>query len=431
MTAESSRKPSTEPARTPVENARLLLPQLTPGQRAVVGALIAECERLKGDPLVDVYALNNDLSGMVRDFRADLAIAECKDELARVRAQLAEVTRERDEATHQLECALEDTEKQVVAVTIERDELSDDLDLVLGRKRGRLFSIKRGAAAPNHCAVCDGDWERCNCESRPDPLDAELDRIVAAREPYGPFSGGEMDDDTRTAGLLADVCDAAFDDPHRAEVHGYAGILERVRELAARAKPEPVASAEPWARGDDPHDVADKRTNLRRAIARAANGMEHEYADTPDYVLADVAMDAIDAFANASRSRDKHAYIRTVVAPDDAASDDPHGLGEGWVPYKPECGMEGYTCGESWIRNDDASGWKWWRGTHWSSQGYAQTAREAAALALGKPTVAREIDWDAIDDASCAGEQAYPFQRDVMAMLRALVAELRRTGAIA
>lgn len=49
MTAESSRKPSTEPERTPVENARLLLPQLTPGQRAVVGALIAECVRLGHD----------------------------------------------------------------------------------------------------------------------------------------------------------------------------------------------------------------------------------------------------------------------------------------------------------------------------------------------------------------------------------------------
>jgi hypothetical protein len=33
--------------------------------------------------------------------------------------------------------------------------------------------------------------------------------------------------------LLSDICDAAFGDPQRAEVHGYAGVLEQVRYLVA------------------------------------------------------------------------------------------------------------------------------------------------------------------------------------------------------
>lgn len=36
----------------------------------------------------------------------------------------------------------------------------------------------------------------------------------------------------RISGLLADVCDAAFRDPERALVHGYDGILARVKALA-------------------------------------------------------------------------------------------------------------------------------------------------------------------------------------------------------
>jgi hypothetical protein len=45
----------------------------------------------------------------------------------------------------------------------------------------------------------------------------------------------EHESDEQTAGLLADICDAAFGDPARAEAHGYAGVLERVRELVAAA----------------------------------------------------------------------------------------------------------------------------------------------------------------------------------------------------
>ena len=44
----------------------------------------------------------------------------------------------------------------------------------------------------------------------------------------------EIEDGHETAGLLADVCDAAFDDEERALNHGYTGVLERVRELVAK-----------------------------------------------------------------------------------------------------------------------------------------------------------------------------------------------------
>lgn len=61
------------------------------------------------------------------------------------------------------------------------------------------------------------------------------------------------------------------------------------------------------------HDEADRRTRLRRAITVAVNGMERDYGNTPDYVLADVAMDAMDAFARASLDRDKHCTARELV----------------------------------------------------------------------------------------------------------------------
>lgn len=51
-----------------------------------------------------------------------------------------------------------------------------------------------------------------------------------------PFDAILDDEDTLTAGKLADVCDILFEDGNRAEAHGYDGVLERARGLVAEVK---------------------------------------------------------------------------------------------------------------------------------------------------------------------------------------------------
>jgi hypothetical protein len=59
------------------------------------------------------------------------------------------------------------------------------------------------------------------------------DELVDALSSLLTGYAAEEEEHTRTAGLLADICGAAFGDPQRAEVHGYAGVLEQVRYLVA------------------------------------------------------------------------------------------------------------------------------------------------------------------------------------------------------
>lgn len=264
MTAESSRKPSTEPERTPVENARLLLPQLTPGQRAVVGALIAECERVRAE--------RDARNGTIAELRA----------------------------------------------------LSE-------------FTIEVGADEDDRCPRCHRLDMEADCYGF-DPLDAELDRIVAAR-----------------------------------------------------AKP----------------DASDDGSLLHDRIHPTSGRLLH---------------------------------ASPIHAPDD-----PHGLGEGWRR------RTGGSWEQAWEHETGAmighlKGAQYWhyfyprqpRSTgDRTDNGAADTAREAAALALGKPTVAREIDWIDWDAVRDAAETDAPSERyGVLThacelMLRAYHAELVRTGAIA
>ena len=139
-----------------------------------------------------------------------------------------------------------------------------------------LIATQGGKGEPvARCEVCD--WplrerkeDGCvkgNCSFRPDVGSDDHKRIQKRRAELDAAKAleGQAAEDQATAGILCDVCDAAWGDDTRAATRGYEGVVERVlflwnywlRGTSVEPARDPVTrEPEPYIGGDDAYMLA-------------------------------------------------------------------------------------------------------------------------------------------------------------------------------